>query len=91
MSYKLIIHPKAEKEIEKLHFLSAKNVIKKVLKLGENPRPNGYKKLINFQSERSVNLDCYRIRVGDIRVVYTIEDKIITVNVIQVQKRGDIY
>jgi mRNA interferase RelE/StbE len=91
MSYKLVIHPKAEKEIEKLHSISAKNVIKKVFNLVENPRPNGYKKLTNFQSERSNKLECYRIRVGDIRIIYTIEENIITVNVIQVQKRGDIY
>jgi mRNA-degrading endonuclease RelE of RelBE toxin-antitoxin system len=32
MSFELIIHPKAEKEIEKLHSILAKNVIKKVFK-----------------------------------------------------------
>jgi mRNA interferase RelE/StbE len=53
------------------------------LSLSENPRPYGYKKL--------VGRDAYRIRIGDYRIIYEIEDKIITVTVIDVGHRKEIY
>ncbi len=91
MNYKLSIHPKALKEIQKLPQHLILRIEKKIDNLLETPRPNGYKKLTNFESDRSPNEDCYRIRIGNIRVIYTIQDQIVTVTIIQVQKRGDIY
>lgn len=91
MSYRLLIHPKAEKDIGKIHAVLVKQIIKKIFALQDNPRPHGFKKLVNFESERMPGQECYRIRVGDVRVIYTIQDEIITVTVVQVKKRGDIY
>lgn len=91
MSYILVIHPKAEKEIRKLHAVAARQVIKRLYDLAENPRPHGYKRLDGFSSERASGKACYRIRIGDLRAIYTVEDEIITVTIVQVKKRGDIY
>lgn len=91
MNYRLIIHPKAEKDIDKLHTQTAERVIKKILALKTNPRPPGYKKMIGYESDRALGQECYRIRIGDIRAIYTIEEQIITITVVQVEKRGDIY
>jgi mRNA interferase RelE/StbE len=89
--YRLIIHPKAEKEFKKLENNLGKRLIDKIYSLSDNPRPTGYKKLTNYKSNRTPDKSCFRIRLGDIRIIYTIEDDIITVTIVQIKKRGDIY
>ncbi len=91
MKYKVIIVKQAEKDIRKIQTFLAKNIFKKIYALADDPRPAGHKKMTDFQSDRAPGEDCYRIRVGGNRVIYTIKDDIITVTVIQVKKRGDIY
>ncbi|MBL7718682.1 MAG: type II toxin-antitoxin system RelE/ParE family toxin [Flavipsychrobacter sp.] len=53
--------------------------------LSDNPRPDGCKKLKGGQT------DLWRIRVGNYRVVYRIDDTIYIVNVQRVGHRKDIY
>jgi mRNA interferase RelE/StbE len=53
------------------------------MKLEINPRPFGYIKL--------KGRDAYRIRVGNYRIIYEIEDKILKVTVIDSGNRKDIY
>jgi mRNA interferase RelE/StbE len=53
--------------------------------LAENPRPAGVKKL------KGNNEDLYRIRSGDYRVVYSIEDEIRVVDIRKIGHRKDIY
>jgi mRNA interferase RelE/StbE len=60
------------------------NIKRHIFDLAENPRPQGYRKLEGFA-------DLYRIRVGKYRVVYSIEDKILRVEVINVDHRKDVY
>lgn len=91
MNYKLIVHPKALKEMQRLGMNNFKRVEQKIEQLVHNPRPHGCKKMIGYQSERMPGQECYRIRIGDIRAIYTIEEQIITITVVQVEKRGDIY
>ncbi len=91
MKFRIVIHPKALKEIQKLSFNNIQRVEKKIEQLSENPRPSGFKKLVNFSSERVPGHECFRIRVGDIRIIYSIQEGIITITIAQVEKRGDIY
>ncbi|WP_407640573.1 type II toxin-antitoxin system RelE family toxin [Algoriphagus boritolerans] len=51
--------------------------------LAENPRPIGYKKL--------KGRDAYRIRVLDYRIIYELEDSILTIELIVIGYRKDIY
>jgi mRNA interferase RelE/StbE len=53
--------------------------------LSENPRPQGCKKL---KGEKG---NFWRIRIGDYRVLYTIEDEIRIVDIQKVGHRKDIY
>jgi mRNA interferase RelE/StbE len=53
--------------------------------LANNPRPIGVKKL------KDSSEDLYRIRVGDYRVIYTINDGIRIVNILRIGHRKDIY
>lgn len=52
--------------------------------LGENPRPHGYIRMKEYD-------DLYRIRVGDSRIVYAIEDEQLIVLVIEIGARGGVY
>ena len=54
-----------------------------MLSLESNPRPLGCKKLKGREA--------YRIRVGNYRIIYEIEDKILKVIVIDVSDRKEIY
>ena len=58
-------------------------VVRWILALAEDPRPHGWQKLTGE--------DKYRIRQGDYRVVYTIEDAVVTVTVVRVAHRSDVY
>lgn len=53
-------------------------------RLAENPRPEGCRKLVGSDSS-------YRIRVGDYRVLYLIEDTVCIVEVERVRHRKDAY
>jgi len=52
--------------------------------LAVNPRPAGCKKLEGYDDE-------YRLRVGPMRILYTINDDIVTVVVLKAGYRGDVY
>ena len=54
-----------------------------MLALADDPRPYGCKKLSGE--------DAYRIRVGDYRIVYSIYDDIVTVEVIRINHRKEVY
>lgn len=54
-----------------------------MIDLETNPRPFGYKKLKGREA--------YRIRVGNYRIIYEIEDKILKVTVIDAGDRKEIY
>jgi len=57
---------------------------RKILGLGENPRPPGCKKLKGYRDPR-------RIRVGDWRVLYVIDDAAQLVSITRVAHRREIY
>lgn len=82
--YKLIISKQAEKEIDALPTYMKENVDAHILALSENPRPHECKKLEGFAN-------AYRLRVGKYRIVYTIENNILTINIIGVKHRKEAY
>ncbi|MCL5999563.1 MAG: type II toxin-antitoxin system RelE/ParE family toxin [Chloroflexi bacterium] len=83
MIYRLIILSSAERDIRKLPREIQARVTVRIEALKTNPRPHDVKKL-----EAS---DEYRIRVGDYRVVYTIDDDIVTITIVRVGHRREVY
>jgi mRNA interferase RelE/StbE len=83
VAYRVEIAEPAAKSIAKLHSQVALRVRNAILGLAESPRPQGVKKL---QGENA-----YRLRVGDYRIVYTINDRLVLVIVIRVGHRSEIY
>ena len=85
MSYQVIISKVASKEIKVLSKSNASKIFEKIKSLSENPRPAGCKKL------KVPDTALWRIRIGDYRVIYSIEDVIKIIEVIRVGHRGDVY
>jgi len=83
MKYTVLIERYAQKQIMKLDKKIIPIIKASIADLADNPRPYGYKKL---KGE-----DAYRIRVGDYRVIYEIDDGKIIVTVVSVGHRKDIY
>lgn len=81
---------KAEKDLGKLPKQTIAKVLDKIAKLSDEPRPSGHKKLNNFHVPNAPD-DLYRIRIGDYRVIYSIEDEIITITVVKVAHRKEVY
>lgn len=78
--YDLEIKKSAQKELDALDDALFDRVDRKILSLAENPRPTGCKKLRGFR-------DQWRLRVGEWRVVYLIDDAIKRVIITRVQHR----
>jgi mRNA interferase RelE/StbE len=73
----------AEKELDRLETTLINRVLPKIRLLAENPRPVGCKKL-------QIDQNLWRIRVGDIRVVYSINDssRVVTINRIKFRREA---
>jgi mRNA interferase RelE/StbE len=82
-SYSVRIVRSAEKEIAGLTAPLRRFVIARIQALAHDPRPPGCQKLTGE--------DKYRIRQGDWRVVYVIEEAIVTVTVVRVAHRSGVY
>jgi mRNA interferase RelE/StbE len=85
MSYKVAIVKKAFKELAALPEKINVQIVKAIDDLKEEPRPVGCKKL-KGESEY-----IWRIRVGDYRILYFIEDTIQIVEIRRIGHRKDIY
>jgi len=84
MSYTLVLKRSAEKELLALPKAQAFKVKAAIAELTGNPRPTGCKKI-------SGSADDYRIRIGNYRVVYSVSDAKVTVWVIKIGHRKDVY
>jgi mRNA interferase RelE/StbE len=74
----------ATKDLRRIDKERISTILEKIGSLAENPRPQGCKKLSG--SERT-----YRIRIGDYRVIYEVEDDRLIVLVIRVRHRSEAY
>ena len=83
MIYQVVLKHSAEKELGALQAAIHERIIGRLLALEENPRPAGSKKLQGQEG--------YRLRVGDYRVLYTIDDKNKQVIVLAVGHRREVY
>ncbi len=83
--YMIIIGKSALKQLQDIPHKERRKISAEIDLLAKDPRPSGVKKL------KGVNEDLYRVRVGNYRIVYTIEDKIKLVDIRQIGNRKDIY
>lgn len=91
MAYNIVITESATKEIKRIPAKMQDRILEKIDDLAQEPKPNGYKKLKSFDVPGSDYDDYYRVRIGDYRVVYTIENEQITIFVLKIAHRKDVY
>jgi mRNA interferase RelE/StbE len=81
--YTVLILPSAQKQLNKLPNAIATRIEDKMMELGEDPRPPGCKKLKGREA--------WRIRIGDYRLIYEINDGRLIVTVITIGHRREVY
>ena len=81
--YQLLIEKQVQKQLERISEPDYSRVKAAINSLANDPRPRGYKKLKGRLG--------YRIRQGDYRIVYDVNDRILTVFIIAADNRKDIY
>jgi mRNA interferase RelE/StbE len=82
--YKVVFSKSAKKDLEKVNTAYLVSIDLRIKNLHENPRPPGCKKLIGSES-------AYRIRAGIYRIIYTVKDDILTVEIIKIDHRSRVY
>ena len=82
--YTVVFARSARRELERLEAGVARRIISRVEALAEDPRPPGCVKLQAAD-------DLWRIRVGDYRVIYSLDDDARLVDVRVVRHRSDAY
>jgi mRNA interferase RelE/StbE len=84
ISYRVALTGSAEKELQSLPTKMIARMMPRLEKLATKPRPSGCKKLRGGDNE-------WRIRIGDYRVVYVIDDDAKTVDVTRIAHRREVY
>jgi mRNA interferase RelE/StbE len=82
--YKIEIKKSPEKFIRQQSRKIQIQIIAAIENLAKNPRPSGVKKLAGLE-------ELYRIRCGDYRIVYTVQDGKLLVLVVRIAHRKDVY
>lgn len=82
--YSLEIKHSAQRELDALDNAVFARIDRKILALADNPRPPGCKKLTGYK-------DQWRVRVGDWRVIYLIDDEANLVTITRVAHRREVY
>lgn len=81
--YKVFFKKSVEKDLKTIPQKDLKKIIHRIAGLTENPRPTGCEKL--------TGQDRYRLRKGRYRIIYSIQDNELTVWVVKVGHRKDVY
>ena len=84
MGYRIDVRPAAARQLRKLRRTAQRRIQSAIDGLALNPRPVGSKKLKGRHP-------AYRIRIGDFCVIYEIHDDVLTVLVVRIGPRDEIY
>lgn len=84
MTYEIEFTTAAARDFKKLDPQVCRRIVPAIEALADDPRPTGVKKLKG-------EVDLWRIRVGDYRIIYEIEDAKLVIYVLRVSHRKDAY
>ena len=82
--YEVYVEKAAENDLKRLPTTTFQRIIFRIRTLAENPRPSGCRKLTGSK-------DDWRIRIGDHRVLYEIDEKAKAVRILRVRHRREAY
>ena len=83
-AWSIELKPSASKALGKFPEVVKRRLGEAISKLAEEPRPAGVKKLAGQNS-------LYQIRVDDYRIIYQVEDQVLTILVIRIGDRKEVY
>ncbi len=83
MTYRIEVRPSAVKALRTVHPQDRARVQGAIALLAHDPRPPGARAL--------QGRDGYRVRVGDYRIIYTIDDGVLLIVVVALGHRRDVY
>ena len=86
MTFRVEFRPAAARELRKLDRTARDRISKVISLLADEPRPPAAKMLTSDDTPR-----LWRVRTGDYRVIYSIEDDLLLVLVINVRHRREAY
>ncbi|WP_173923480.1 type II toxin-antitoxin system RelE/ParE family toxin [Agromyces sp. Marseille-P2726] len=84
MSYRVELTTAAARQVRKLEPAARRRVVVALGELEVDPRPAGVKRLTGVDN-------AWRVRVGDYRILYEIEDDVVLVTVFRVAHRREVY
>ena len=82
--YEVYLERAAERDLKKLSAKDFRSIISRLKPLSRTPRPSGCHKITGSKSD-------WRIRVGDYRIIYEINDEAKTVKVMRIRHRREVY
>ena len=82
-NYDLRIKPSAAKELEALQTKDRRRIVSKIQNLAAEPRPQGCEKL--------TGQDRFRLRQGNLRILFEVDDGQQMVTVVKIAHRRDVY
>jgi mRNA interferase RelE/StbE len=82
-AYRIEVQRSAERDLDRLSKMLFDRITARLMALAQEPRPPGAEKL--------AGLEAFRIRVGDYRVVYEVDDSARVVVLTRVRHRRDVY
>jgi len=83
LAYRVEVQRSAERDLERLSKMLFDRISAQLMALAEEPRPPGAQKL--------AGLDAFRVRVGDYRIIYEVDDSARVVVVTRVRHRREVY
>jgi mRNA interferase RelE/StbE len=84
MAYRVEVSPAAARQLKKMDRQLVAAIAEKIETLAVDPRPQGCDKLRGYEG-------LYRVRVGDHRIIYGVEDRLVVVAILRVGNRADVY
>ena len=82
--YKVYIERTAERDLKQLSSQLFGRIIPKIKALADDPRPPGCRKITGSKND-------WRIRIGDYRVIYEVDDAERAVRIMRVRHRREVY
>jgi mRNA interferase RelE/StbE len=84
VAYRVELTPAAQRDLRSLDRPVLRRIDARIRSLAEEPRPHGVEKLAG-------DSEVYRVRVGDYRILYQIDDAVLVVLVVRVRHRREVY
>ncbi len=82
--YEVLLERRAEKDLKRLTRDVFERVVSRLRSLSEDPKPSGSRKITGSKND-------WRVRVGEYRIIYEIDDRKKAIRVMRIRHRKEVY